>query len=279
DVRGNYLHGYIPLFPKLSKCNFETNSLTKDSLCSLKSTKCKSNTNYCSTEDIQNTHKENGNPNPNSDEYINEVFIKGEDKKEEQHIDDDNTSYERVLLSLMPNNSSSVPYPLPVPIIPQDPNSVNYAVPPPPPVTSQDPNSVNYAVPPPPPVISQDPNGMNYVVLPGSGTPYPNDVNYTMPSSAPVVSNPNPNPNPNFMYYQPQPPVAIMAYPQPNVQISSDCNPQGYSPYIYQDQQLPSNSMIPSAPQYLSLAEPPSNESSVKNKEVNNIPEKEEKKI
>jgi len=88
-VENNYLHGYIPLMPKLTKCNFKT--FDRKSLCSLKSTTCKSDdTDYCTLEDIHNTNKENGNPNPNSDELDNEVFI--EDEDDEQNVDKDISS-------------------------------------------------------------------------------------------------------------------------------------------------------------------------------------------
>jgi len=69
------LHGYIPLFPLISNCNYAVTNL-----CILKSAKCKAGLEVCSLEDIHMTNKENGNPNPLSVEYDNECktnnFIK-----------------------------------------------------------------------------------------------------------------------------------------------------------------------------------------------------------
>jgi len=62
------IEGYVPLIPNISSCNYQFTNL-----CSLKSSKCKTNISGCTEEKIKSTNTNNGNPDPNSGEFDNEV--------------------------------------------------------------------------------------------------------------------------------------------------------------------------------------------------------------
>jgi len=71
-LNGNIgLRGYVPLIPNISTCDYDLTNL-----CNLKSSKCSSAFFGCSMEMINSTNSENGNPFPNSQEFINEVNTK-----------------------------------------------------------------------------------------------------------------------------------------------------------------------------------------------------------
>jgi hypothetical protein len=68
-LNGNIgLRGYVPLIPNISNCDYDLTNL-----CNLKSSKCSSAFFGCSMEMINQTNSENGNPFPNSDEFVKEV--------------------------------------------------------------------------------------------------------------------------------------------------------------------------------------------------------------
>ncbi|ORX76939.1 L domain-like protein [Anaeromyces robustus] len=85
NLKSNEIHGYVPLMPNIKSCNYEWTKV-----CYLKSTKCKMGTiisyHDCTKEDIESTNRENGNPNPNSNEFDNEIGSSNDNNNE----DDDN---------------------------------------------------------------------------------------------------------------------------------------------------------------------------------------------
>ncbi|KAL6625387.1 hypothetical protein U3516DRAFT_823707 [Neocallimastix sp. 'constans'] len=70
------LNGYVPLLPKVKSCDYGVTDL-----CSIKSSKCKSSLDDCTKEEIVNTNKANGNPNPSDESQFEE---KNRDNSDEE---------------------------------------------------------------------------------------------------------------------------------------------------------------------------------------------------
>jgi len=61
NLSGNLIKGYVPLLPNLSQCYYDYTQL-----CPIKSSRCTSNLKECTTEQIKEASKNNGNPNPDA---------------------------------------------------------------------------------------------------------------------------------------------------------------------------------------------------------------------